>query len=117
MRRSYLEVLFDRMNDKLFFLLVIFIQVVFIFQGLDFADSGFAADFYSRIFTDPTSVQYNFMYWFTGIIGGLWLKLFPELGLVGLRLAGILYDDYFLDCLRPIKKIICIPVLYVCPLY
>ena len=91
MRRSYLEDFFDGMNDKLFFILVIFVQVIFIFQGLDFADSGFDANFYSRIFSDPSTVQYNFMYWFTGILGGIWLKLFPGLGLLGLRLAGVLF--------------------------
>ncbi len=96
MRRTYLEIFIDGMNDKLFFILVIFIQVIFIFQGLDFADSGFAADFYSRIFRDPSSVQYNFMYWFTGIIGGIWLKLFPGLGLLGLRIAGVICTTFTL---------------------
>jgi hypothetical protein len=91
MHRSYLEDFFHRMNDKVFFVLIIFVQVIFIFQGLDFADSGFDAEFYSRIFSDPSSVQYNFMYWFTGIIGGIWLKLFPGLGLLGLRMAGVLF--------------------------
>jgi hypothetical protein len=91
MHRNYLEDFFDGMNDKLFFVLIIFAQVIFIFQGLDFTDSGFDADFYSRIFSDPSTVQYNFIYWFTGIIGGVWLKLFPGLGLLGLRLAGVLF--------------------------
>ena len=89
MHKIYLVDFFEGMNDKLFFVLIIFVQVIFIFQGLDFADSGFDAVFYSRIFSDPSTVQYNFMFWFTGIIGGAWLKLFPGLGLLGLRLAGI----------------------------
>ncbi len=93
MHRSYLEDFFDGMNDKLFFVLIICIQVIFIFQGLDFADSGFDADFYSRIFSDPATVQYNFMYWFTGILGGAWLKLFPGMGLLGLRIAGVLFTS------------------------
>ena len=93
MQRSYLEDFFDGMNDKLFFVLIICIQVIFIFQGLDFADSGFDADFYSRIFSDPSTVQYNFMYWFTGILGGPWLKLFPGMGLLGLRIAGVLFTS------------------------
>src|SRR5260221_11550879 len=91
MQRSYLEDFFDGMNDKLFFVLIICVRVIFIFQGLDFADSGFGADFYSRIFSDPSTVQYNFMYWFTGILGATWLKLFPGLGLLGLRIAGALF--------------------------
>ncbi len=90
MHRTYLEIFVESMNKKLFFVLIIFVQIIFIFQGLDFADAGFAADFYRRIFSDPSSVQYNFMYWFTGIIGGSWLKLFPGLGLLGLRIAGVI---------------------------
>lgn len=90
MRKSYVEVFFDGMNDKLFIALIIFVQVLFIFQGLDFSDSGFDAVFYSRIFNAPATVQYNFTYWFTGILGGIWLKLFSSSGLFGLRLAGVL---------------------------
>lgn len=93
MKRSYLENFFEGMNDKVFIVMIIFVQVLFIFQGLDFADSGFNADFYSRIFSDPSTVQYNFMYWFTGILGGLWLKLFPGFGLIGLRFAGVLCNS------------------------
>jgi hypothetical protein len=91
MRKSYVEDFFDGMNDKLFIALIIFVQVIFIFQGLDFADSGFDAVFYSRIFTAPSTVQYNFMYWFTGILGGGWLRLFPGSGLLGLRIAGVVF--------------------------
>jgi hypothetical protein len=91
MRKTYLEDFIEGMNDKVYFVLIIFIQIIFIFQGLDFADSGFDAEFYTRIFSDPYSVQYNFMFWFTGIIGGAWLKLFPGMGLLGLRVAGILF--------------------------
>jgi hypothetical protein len=90
MRKSYVEIFFDEMNDKLFVALIIFVQVIFVFQGLDFADSGFDAVFYSRIFSAPATVQYNFMYWFTGILGGSWLRLFSGSGLLGLRLAGVL---------------------------
>jgi hypothetical protein len=89
MRRNWLEIFADNMNDRMFFILIVFTQAIFIFQGLDFTDSGFAAVFYSRIFSDPSTVQYNFMYWFTGIIGGVWLRLFPGPGILGLRIAGI----------------------------
>ena len=89
MQKSFIEDFFERMNEKLFFLLVILVQLVFIFQGLDFTD-GFAAVFYQRIFSDPSTVQYNFSHWLTGIIGGAWLKLFPGLGLLGLRIAGVI---------------------------
>ncbi|HEY4156335.1 MAG TPA: hypothetical protein VGM24_12930 [Puia sp.] len=94
MEKSFIEVFFGRMNGKLYFGLVILVQLIFIFQGLDFTDSGFAAVFYQRIFSDPSTVQYNFTYWLTGIIGGLWLKLFPGLGLLGLRIAGVICTTF-----------------------
>jgi len=79
-----------RMPVPVFFAFLFLYQLAFIFQGLDFADEGFHATFYQEIFHDPSSVQYNFMYWFSGIIGGLWMKAFGFLGLWGLRLAGVL---------------------------
>lgn len=74
----------------IFFLLIFLFQVALIFQGLDFTDEGAHAIFYQQIFQDPKTVQYYFMYWFSGILGGAWLKLFPQLGLWGIRLAGVL---------------------------
>ena len=75
-------------NEKLFFLLLLVYHIAITFQGIDLLDEGFHAVFYQRIFNDPASVQYNFFYWFSGIVGGAVLKLVPELGLWGLRLAG-----------------------------
>ena len=58
MRRSYPEYFFEEMNDKLFFVLVIFVQILFIFQGLDFADPGFAANFTAvySVILPPSSI-------------------------------------------------------------
>jgi hypothetical protein len=78
------------MNAKLFFVCLFVFQLIFIFQGIELADEGFIATYYQQIFRNPESVQYNFMFWLTGIIGGLYLKLFPFLGLWGLRLGGVL---------------------------
>jgi hypothetical protein len=73
-----------------FFLIVLIVHILLTIQGLDFNDEGFHAAFYQQIFTDPSSVQFGFWMWLTGIFGGLVLKLFPFLGLWGLRLAGAL---------------------------
>jgi hypothetical protein len=78
------------MNTKLFFLCLFVYQLLFIFQGIDLSDEGFIATFYQQIFNNPESVQYNFMFWLTGIIGGLYFKAFSFLGLWGLRLGGVL---------------------------
>ena len=77
-------------SDKLFFLAIFVFQLILIFQGIDLSDEGFLATFYQEIFKNPESVQYSFMFWLTGILGGLYFKLFPFLGLWGLRFAGVL---------------------------
>jgi hypothetical protein len=80
----------NRINAKLFFVTLLLFQILFIFQGLDFADEGFHSTFYQQIYNEPESVQYNFMYWFSGILSGAWLSLFPKAGLLWLRIGGVL---------------------------
>ena len=76
-------------NQLILFSLFLFIyQLLFIFQGLDLSDEGFLVVFYQQIFSNPESVQYNFMFWLTGIFGGIWMKLFP--GFFAFRLGGII---------------------------
>ena len=75
-------------NEWVFFALIFLYHISLTFQGIDLLDEGFHATFYQRIFSDPVSVQYSFFYWFSGIVGGLVLKLAPGLGLWGLRFAG-----------------------------
>jgi hypothetical protein len=79
----------DRIGEKTFFLILFLYQFLFIFQGIDFTDEGFYGTFYQQIFRNPASVQYNFMYWLSGIIGGAYMYLFPSFGLLGIRLGGI----------------------------
>lgn len=82
---------FENMNTKVFFLLLFLYQLIFIFQGMDFLDEGFTATFYQQFFNDPTSVQYNFMFWLSGLIGGTFACLFPDSGLLGLRFLSIVF--------------------------
>ena len=79
-----------KMNTLLFFTILFVYQFIFIFQGVDMADSGSYASFYQQIFNNPESAQYNFIFWLSGIIGGIYLKIFPGLGLWGLRLTGVI---------------------------
>jgi hypothetical protein len=81
---------FNNTSTRFFFLFIFAYQVIFIFQGLDLSDEGFLATYYQQIFNNPESVQYNFMFWLTGIIGGFYFKIFSFLGLWGLRLGGVL---------------------------
>ena len=59
-------------------------------QGLEMTDEGFWGCFYQQIFVAPESVQYNFLYWLTGVVGGAWHLLWPSGGLFGFRLLGVL---------------------------
>jgi hypothetical protein len=93
------------MNTKLFFTLLLCVQILLIFQGLELADTGFYATFYQQIFTDPQSVAYCFMFWLSGIIGGIFLKLFPYSGLFGLRLLWVLiYILIIISTYRLLRK-------------
>ena len=83
-------------GDNLFLLAILLFQLLFIFQGLDFVDEGMYASMYQQIFTDPESYQYMFFYWLTAVVGGLWLKLFPGLGLLGLRIAEVLVTTAYI---------------------
>jgi hypothetical protein len=80
----------DGINNHVFFAAILLYLIALTFQGIDPLDEGFHATFYQRIFDDPASVQYGFIYWFSGIVGGFNLKLVPFLGLWGLRLGGVL---------------------------
>jgi hypothetical protein len=79
------------MNPKLFFLGLFLYQLIFIFQGIDFLDEGFTGTFYQQFYAAPSSVEYNFMFWLSGLIGGTFTCMFPDAGLLGLRFLSILF--------------------------
>ena len=76
--------------DRLLFIGCFVYQLLYVCWGLEFSDTGFNATFFQQFFEDPASVQYNFPYWLTGAVGGLWLLMFADLGILGIRLLGAL---------------------------
>src|SRR6516225_1444083 len=78
----------NSLDIRLYFLFIFIFHLLVIFQGLVFNDEGFHLAFYQQIFSDPESVQYAFWGWLTGMIGGIFMKLFPYLGMFGIRLLG-----------------------------
>lgn len=62
-----------------------------LFLGLDLCDTGFYLTFYENIFSAPDSVEYNFMYYLTGVIGGVFMALFPDGGALWMRIVGIFF--------------------------
>lgn len=73
------------------FVIVIF-QVLLIFQGFDVCDEGFSLTFYQQFFNDASSVEYNFVYYLSGLVGGLWYKLFPDGGIIAFRVLTVLVN-------------------------
>jgi hypothetical protein len=79
------------LNSNFLIFLLILDPLLFIWQGLDFTDMGFALTNAQQIFNDPTSIHYGFSAWLTNIIAGVWLHFFGEaLGLIGFRFASVL---------------------------
>jgi hypothetical protein len=76
------------MNMYVFLSLLFIYHVIVIFQGVDFNDEGFHLAFYQQIFNNPESVQYAFWGWLSGIVGGVFMKVFPFMGAWGIRFMG-----------------------------
>ena len=73
-------------------LVLVLYQMLGVFFGMDIADAGFYLTFYDNIFTHPGSVEYNFMYYLNGVIGGAFQALFPSMGMCGMRLLGVAFN-------------------------
>ncbi len=59
-------------------------------QGFDVCDEGWYLTSYQQIFNAPQTVEYNFAFWLTTIIGGIWYSLFPNGGILSFRVLGAL---------------------------
>ena len=59
--------------------------------GVDLCDTGYYLTFFDNIFKAPASVEYNFMYYLSGVAGGVLNGVLPEGGKwLAMRVAGVL---------------------------
>ena len=66
-------------------------QLMIAVFGVDLCDSGYYLLFFENIFKAPESVEYNFMYYLSGVVGGVLNDLLPEGGKwMAMRVAGVL---------------------------
>ena len=74
--------------------IMVFSAVTFLtllsFQGFDVCDEGWYLSFYQQIYNAPETVEYNFAFWLTGIVGGIWYEIFPNGGILSFRLLAII---------------------------
>lgn len=78
-------------NSKVLISLIILYPLLFIWQGLDFTDSGYLLTNYQQFFHEPASISASMALWLTNLIGGIWIYFFGDLlGVMGIKLAGVL---------------------------
>jgi len=59
--------------------------------GVDLCDTGYYLTFFDNIFKAPASVEYNFMYYLSGVVGGVFNAVLPLQGKwMAMRVAGVL---------------------------
>ncbi|CAH8292687.1 hypothetical protein EV196_10367 [Mariniflexile fucanivorans] len=84
-------------KDKEFYFItfmVVILQIILSFQGFDVCDDGFVLTFYQQIYNAPESVEYNFVYWLSGVVGGAWYKLYENGGVLWLRFLAIIFNTF-----------------------
>ncbi|WP_445957200.1 hypothetical protein [Yeosuana sp.] len=74
-------------------LVVLTVQIFLAFQGFDMCDEGFSLTFYQQFFNAPESVEYNFVYWLSGLVGGIWYLFYNEGGILWFRLLAIIVNS------------------------
>ena len=81
----------------LLFGMCVMAQLPALLGGIELADSGFYLTFYENIFNHPRDVEYNFMYYLSGVIGGVALKIFPD-AMITIRILGLLANLACVAC-------------------
>ena len=80
-------------------------QVIIAMQGFDVCDEGSKLTFFQQFFNDIGSVRYNFVHYISGILGGVWYKLYPSGGILWFRLLTIIVQlSTLLVCYHFLKK-------------
>lgn len=73
-------------------LVIVLLQLILGVQGFDVCDDGFVLTFYQQIFNDPSSVEYNFVYWLSGVFGGVWYELYPRGGILWFKVFTVIIN-------------------------
>lgn len=61
------------------------------FQGVDVCDEGWYMSSYQQVFNAPETVEYNFVFWLTTVVGGVWYELFPNGGIYSFRVLTTVF--------------------------
>ncbi len=78
-------------REKMLFLMVFVYPLLFIFQGGDLTDSGFFAMSYQNFFPNLQLGETNSISILSDFIGATWFTLFPNSGILGLKILNLLF--------------------------
>lgn len=73
------------------FSMLFMVALAYCFHGLDLTDRGWVLSGYQQIFAHPESVESMFYMYDTLLIGGVWEKLFGQLGYIGFNILSVLF--------------------------
>lgn len=82
----------NRIAALLLVFVVVLLQLLIAFQGFDICDEGLSLTFFQQFYNAPESVEYNFVYWFSGLIGGLWYEMYENGGILWFRFFTIIIN-------------------------
>jgi hypothetical protein len=77
-------------NLFLFFVVILF-PWLFIWQCGDLTDTGFMATNYLFFFEDLSNGRTNSYFFLSNLVGAVWFEIFPELGILGLKILYIVF--------------------------
>lgn len=84
------------MKESLLLLFLVTVVIAFALPrslfGMDMEDEGWLLTAYQNIFSHPSSVSYNFLYYNGIVAGGIWNLLFGQYGLVAFRVMHVLLE-------------------------
>ena len=74
-------------------------QLLNIVYGFDLWDTGFHLVAYENIIDSPDSISYNLMYYLTNVVGGAFLKLYPQMSILDFRILGAIFVLLTIICI------------------
>ena len=97
MDNTWISTLKEKVYEKfvfnpifLVFLLILY-PILFMWQGLDVTDTGFALINAQQMFDAPSTIHYGFQFWLPNMVSGIWLHFFGDVfGLIGFKFASVL---------------------------
>lgn len=74
----------------LLILSVLLYELLLSFHGFDLCDEGWLLSGFQQIFNEPSSVEYQLLYYNSLVVGGIWNLIFGSYGIFAFRILSVL---------------------------